>query len=464
MPYRTEKSDQENKLMKKILAVILCLCMFASLFTVSAMAEGIEGTEGNTENPGTVQTPNGNSEEPGSTENTEGQPVPLNSGEETHTAEEVIEHNAEEDAKVEANKIALEKQEKREELMQEHEAKTDGMEKTTDADSAPDSWDTTTDEPKTIIVEDAEDKSGETVKATNIHIYVDEDYPGYYEGTEIDQNGFEISEDTTLGHLVKCEWETVEVDKNDKVTTVSEGDIYGGSVFRRLIEGYTNGYWIPTNEFGSNAVNYEFSWQNGPANTVSYDEGTTDNKAPVNIFSLFIYSFLRLGPEPEKVEEYVPDYWEMPSPPPAPMPDPDSALPVAPDPDPDPDPEPDPAPEVTKEVQLPEAPAEEPVEEIEDEETPLASDGARAWALVNLILTILTIIAVIAAKNGRSRLLGAAVGLLSVVVFILTEDMRNPMVMVDKWTIWMAVIALAQLAVVIFSKKEEKEETEAPAT
>ena len=42
--------------------------------------------------------------------------------------------------------------------------------------------------------------------------------------------------------------------------------------------------------------------------------------------------------------------------------------------------------------------------------------------------------------------------------------MRNPMVMVDKWTIWMAVIALAQLAVVIFSKKEEKEETEAPAT
>lgn len=450
--------------MKKILAVILCLCMFASLFTVSAMAEGVEGAEGNTENPGTVQTPNGNGEEPGSTENPEGQPVPLNSGEETHTAEEVIEHNAEEDAKVEANKIALEKQEKREALMQEHETRTDGMEKTTDADSAPDSWEVTTDAPQTIIIEDAENKSGNTIKVSNIHIYVDEEYPGYYEGTNIDEDGFEISEETTLDHLVKCEWETVEMDTNDTVTVVSEGGIYGGSVFKRMIEGYTNGLWIPTQEFATTAVNSEWVWQNGPAMTASYDEGTTDNEAPKNIFSLFVYSFLRFGAEPEKVEEYVPDYWEMPSPPPAPLPDPDSALPVTPEQEPDPDPEPEPTPEVTKELELPEAPAEEPAEEIEDEETPLASDGGRAWALVNLILTILTIIAVIAAKNGKSRLLGAAIGLLSVVVFILTEDMRNPMVLVDKWTIWMAVIALAQLAVVIFSKKEEKEEAEAPAT
>ena len=51
----------------------------------------------------------------------------------------------------------------------------------------------------------------------------------------------------------------------------------------------------------------------------------------------------------------------------------------------------------------------------------------------------------------------------AVVAFILTENMRNPMIWVDKWTILMVVIALVQVVVAILSKskKEEPEEEEA---
>jgi uncharacterized membrane protein len=45
-------------------------------------------------------------------------------------------------------------------------------------------------------------------------------------------------------------------------------------------------------------------------------------------------------------------------------------------------------------------------------------------------------------------------------VFILTEDMRNPMVFVDRWTILMAAIALVQAVLALFCKKSYKEEEE----
>lgn len=45
----------------------------------------------------------------------------------------------------------------------------------------------------------------------------------------------------------------------------------------------------------------------------------------------------------------------------------------------------------------------------------------------------------------------------AILAFILTEDMRQPMVFVDRWTILMAVIALAQVAVAVLSKKKKQE-------
>ena len=45
--------------------------------------------------------------------------------------------------------------------------------------------------------------------------------------------------------------------------------------------------------------------------------------------------------------------------------------------------------------------------------------------------------------------------IVSVIVFILTEDMTLPMVMTDKWTILMIVIALVQVVVCALSRSSK---------
>ena len=127
-------------------------------------------------------------------------------------------------------------------------------------------------------------------------------------------------------------------------------------------------------------------------------------------------------------------------------------------------------------------------EEDIDEPTPLAMGGA--WALVNLILTILTVLGSILLligyigkkqkeredengnvilnaegeaeaddikKKGGWRLASIIPAVAAVIAFILTENMRLPMVLVDKWTLLMVVIALVQLLVAYFSKKKTQE-------
>ncbi len=127
-------------------------------------------------------------------------------------------------------------------------------------------------------------------------------------------------------------------------------------------------------------------------------------------------------------------------------------------------------------------------EDIADEPTPLAMGGA--WALVNLILTILTVLGSILLligyigkkqkeredengnvilnaegeaetddikKKGGWRLASIIPAVAAVIAFILTENMRLPMVLVDKWTLLMVIIALVQLLVAYFSKKKTQE-------
>ena len=128
------------------------------------------------------------------------------------------------------------------------------------------------------------------------------------------------------------------------------------------------------------------------------------------------------------------------------------------------------------------------VEEIVDEAAPLDMGGA--WALVNLILTILTVLGSILLligyigkkqkeredengnvilnaegeaetddikKKGGWRLASIIPAVAAVIAFILTENMRLPMVLVDKWTLLMVIIALVQLLVAYFSKKKTQE-------
>ena len=127
-------------------------------------------------------------------------------------------------------------------------------------------------------------------------------------------------------------------------------------------------------------------------------------------------------------------------------------------------------------------------EDIADEPTPLDMGGA--WALVNLILTILTVLGSILLligyigkkqkeredengnvilnaegeaetddikKKGGWRLASIIPAVAAVIAFILTENMRLPMVLVDKWTLLMVIIALVQLLVAYFSKKKTQE-------
>jgi hypothetical protein len=56
--------------------------------------------------------------------------------------------------------------------------------------------------------------------------------------------------------------------------------------------------------------------------------------------------------------------------------------------------------------------------------------------------------------------LGAAI------LFLLTEDMRNPMILIDFWTLFHAVIFIVQIVVAILAtrkKEEEEERDEVPA-
>ena len=126
---------------------------------------------------------------------------------------------------------------------------------------------------------------------------------------------------------------------------------------------------------------------------------------------------------------------------------------------------------------------------IPNDEVPLAAPTLPLhWALINLLLTILTVIIMLllvityftykreekeenkdiereegedkVKRKGFFRLAAVAVAIVSVVVFILTEDMRLPMVLVDRWTLLMAIIALIQVVVALISKKKHGEAEE----
>ena len=133
-------------------------------------------------------------------------------------------------------------------------------------------------------------------------------------------------------------------------------------------------------------------------------------------------------------------------------------------------------------------------EDIADNATPLAGLGTGAWALINLILTIVTTLLsillligyigkkkkalededgnVVLDENGKEvmeyeknkkglwRLISIIPALIAIIVFIFTEDRTLPMIFVDKWTILHVVIALVQVVVMVLCKKKKDENDE----
>lgn len=60
-------------------------------------------------------------------------------------------------------------------------------------------------------------------------------------------------------------------------------------------------------------------------------------------------------------------------------------------------------------------------------------------------------------RHGGVRLFSLVPALGALIAFILTENIRLPMVLVDRWTLLMALIALVQVAVCLFAKKQKDE-------
>ena len=124
-------------------------------------------------------------------------------------------------------------------------------------------------------------------------------------------------------------------------------------------------------------------------------------------------------------------------------------------------------------------PEEEPeTAALDDEGVPLAPGKGAAWALINFALmnlaifeSLMLLIGYFAKtknddeerklkKKGLFRILSIPVAVISLIAFILTEDITLPTGFVDKYTILMAIIAIVQTVVVALSNKKYKDEEE----
>ena len=429
------------------------------------------------------------------------------------TYEEDCAKYEEEKAAVEANNTFVENVENK---IETDSSEARGFENnTTKAEDIPTDWsDEVNENPKTIQIEKSETPTGETVKVINLHVYLKENVtyndlePTFY--NSINNYSFDLSENLK-NNAILTEWEIAEIDYDDTVTLVSESIAFAGNIvwingkrswmgaapspyFMRSIEGYTQGYWTPGGDMlATTATEQDYSWSAGTAYIVHHAEETatshyllngqpmteeitvrtTDKQEPKNIFALFTYIFTRLADEPEKEE--LPD-------------------------------------EPVKEAYLsylnkmdlftvptiiPENPTtDNPVYgmgdpedniQIADTQTPTTiinnptpkAEPKGSWALINLIATILACICALALlfvrkdteddeptdeeKKDMRKILATKIasilaGIISVIAFILTEDMSLPMVLTDKWTFLMILLLIIEIVNIFIIRRQSKGE------
>lgn len=252
-------------------------------------------------------------------------------------------------------------------------------------------------------------------------------------------------------------------------------------------------------------------YYNGKIMTETVKERTIDGSEPKNILSIFTYIFQKLWNEPVEYEpdyqEYTPDYMEQPEEPvkgeylekldhidlvdipeePEPVPDDPTPTPpeliIVPDPKPTPTPvEPEVEPTIEPEPVVEPEPTVEPVidpVEIPDEPTPQAAPIG-SWALFNLICSILTGLAAIiklivfkrkeedeeeekeintVVKNSYLTPISSIIlTVCSFYLFFITEDMRLPMVIFDKFSPIMFILFIIGILLLFTKLKKEKEE------
>ena len=136
----------------------------------------------------------------------------------------------------------------------------------------------------------------------------------------------------------------------------------------------------------------------------------------------------------------------------------------------------------------------EELEAIADDATPLAGGRGGHWALINLIASLLGLLAalfLIFAKHSKEdddeedqnqtvamneedpeqlkrkriyKWISGLTAVISVIVFVLTENMRLPMVLVDKWTLLMVVFFLINAVTLYLGRKWHEDEDDEEQT
>jgi hypothetical protein len=114
---------------------------------------------------------------------------------------------------------------------------------------------------------------------------------------------------------------------------------------------------------------------------------------------------------------------------------------------------------------------------IESQDVPLTgtnvfglSIGTSSWALVNLLCCtcgvfdalLFLLMLIVHRRRVPWRLLNVVVAVMGVLLFLFTEDMRLPMVLVDEWTIWMALLLLIEVvfSLVVVAGRDRRDERE----
>ena len=268
---------------------------------------------------------------------------------------------------------------------------------------------------------------------------------------------------------------TLTVTTNSAEKTHDGNRLTADGTIKGFVNGETATFMITGSQtdVGSSTNTYKIEW-NGTAKQSNYT--VVENLGTLKVNERSGGGGGSHNPKPNPEDEPTPT--PTPAPvivPPAPAPTPAPARRITPAATATPTPAPTAKPTETKQ------PEPKP-EVIEDEETPLAPMPTGAWALVNLILMLLTVLASLLLligylgkkkhterdeygnkridytrnKKGFWRVASLIPAVAAVIAFVLTENMKLPMIMVDRWTLLMAVIAVLQLIVAVMSKKQKE--------
>ena len=272
---------------------------------------------------------------------------------------------------------------------------------------------------------------------------------------------------------------TLTVTTNSAEKTHDGNRLTADGTIKGFVNGETATFMITGSQtdVGSSTNTYKIEW-NGTAKQSNYT--VVENLGTLKVNERSGGGGGSHNPKPNPEDEPTPT--PTPAPvivPPAPAPTPAPARRITPAATATPTPAPTTKPTETKQ------PEPKP-EVIEDEETPLAPMPTGAWALVNLILMLLTVLASLLLligylgkkkhterdeygnkridytrnKKGFWRVASLIPAIAAVIAFVLTENMKLPMIMVDRWTLLMAVIAVLQLIVAVMSKKQKESQDE----